>query len=43
MPSENFIRIGEYFQLLNTFDYDAIPKFAYYNHEGFAKENLKIK
>lgn len=43
VPSENFIRIGEYFQLLNTFDYDAIPKFAYYNHEGFAKENLKIK
>lgn len=43
VPMENLERIGEYFQLLNTFNYDAVPRFAYYNHEGLAKEELKSK
>lgn len=43
VPEESLARIGEYFQLLNTFDYDAVPRFAYYNYEGLAKEELKSK
>ena len=43
IPEENLARIGEYFQLLNTFDYDAVPKVAYYNHEALTKKESKTK